>query len=78
MSDIWCLETDKQQFASEHLSSIANIAITGDRKAQNYLKKLWPECSWQTIKERIMVEESTWYVFWIDGVNQHLVNLQDD
>ncbi len=41
------------------LADIAEAAINGNRKLQNYLKKLWPECSWQTIKERLQIEVST-------------------
>lgn len=75
ISDVWKLESEAQDFASEDLSHYAELAIGGCRKAQNYLKKLWPECNWQTIKERITEEGSIWYVFWMDGVNQHLTNL---
>lgn len=78
LSDVWCLESSDQEFASDHLSQICNIAIAGNRKAQNYLKSLWPECKWLTIKNRIMAEGSTWYVFWMDGVNQHLFSLMRD
>jgi len=76
MDDVWVLETSEQDFASEDLSRITEVAINGDRTWQNYLKKLWPECSWQTIKERISAEGSIWYVFWMDGVNQHLANIR--
>lgn len=45
--------------SSVEFADIAEAAINGDRKLQNYLKKLWPECSWQTIKERLQIEGST-------------------
>lgn len=76
MNDVWCLESSCQEHASNELSIIAQSAIDGERSCQNYLKKLWPECSWKTIKERIMAEGSIWYVFWMDGVNQHIDNQQ--
>jgi len=71
------LESEEQNAASDDLSVIAENAVGGHCKSQNYLKKLWPECSWSTIKERIMVEGSAWYVFWMDGVNQHLANIKN-
>ncbi len=58
----------------EELSRIASFAIAGHRKSQNYLKKLWPECNWAIIKERLQTEGSVWVVWWMDGVNQHLQN----
>jgi len=74
MNDVWILETQEQEATSEHLSTIVDLAIDGDKQSQNYLKELWPECSWQTIKERLLTEGSIWYVFWMDGVNQHFIN----
>ena len=50
-------------------------ALNGKRASLNYLKTLWPECSRATIKERLNTESSAWYVWWIDGVNQHLANI---
>ncbi len=76
MDSTWCLEDSSQIVASDDLSMIVQRAIKGNRAYQNYLKKLWPECNWQTIKERVMAEGSIWYVFWMDGVNQHLANNQ--
>lgn len=77
MADVWQLENDQQIAASEDLSIIAKGAVTKHHRiAQNYLKTLWPECSWKTIKERLVTEGSVWYVWWMDGVNQHILNTQ--
>ncbi len=75
ISDVWQLESAEQLEANYDLSKVVEFAIAGDRKEQNYLKKLWPECNWVTIKERVLAKGSIWYVFWMDGVNQHAVNL---
>ena len=74
LTDVWHLESATQKWAGIELADIAEAAINGNRKLQNYLKKLWPKCSWITIKERLQIEGSVWYVWWMDGVNQHLQN----
>jgi len=74
LSDVWKLESDLQEQAAIHLGEIVELAFSGSRKAQNYLKKLWNN-DWQTIKERLNTEGSVWYVWWMDGVNQHLANI---
>ncbi len=73
MNDVWQLENYQQIMAGKDLSRIAELAITGHRKSQNYLKKLWGE-KWPCIKEKLLVEGSVWYVWWMDGVNQHIIN----
>ena len=73
LSDVWSLETDQQETAYEDLMRITDLAIAGHRKSQNYLKKLWDE-SWPSIKEKLLTDGSVWYVWWMDGVNQHLKN----
>ena len=69
------LETPKELIASEDLNIICKEAMEGNRKTQNYLKKLWDNESWKSIKEKLNTEGSVWYVWWIDGVRQHLINL---
>jgi len=76
MDNVIKLETVEQDCASDELSLIAEFACNGHRISQNYLKKLWPECSWSTIKDRLNAEGSVWYVWWMDGVNQHLLNVE--
>jgi len=60
--------------ARDDLNRIIELALTGKRKSQNYLKKLWNN-DWQTIKERINTGGSAWYVWYMDGINQHLINM---
>lgn len=73
MDTVWQLENEQQIAASEDLNIIIELALASNRKAQNYLKKLWGD-TWQTIKERVQVEGSCWYVWYLDGVNQHIIN----
>lgn len=76
ISDVWQLENEQQIAASEDLNVFIMQALNGKRSSLNYLKTLWPECSWQTIKDRLNTEGSVWYVWWMDGVNQHIINNQ--
>ena len=73
MNDVWQLENEQQITASDDLNILIEIALGGNRKSQNYLKKLWGDTC-QTIKERVNTEGSVWYVWYIDGVNQHIAN----
>ena len=77
MGDVWKFETGDQDIAAEELNIIIGAAI--DRhstSARNYLKRLWRGDSWNTIKTRAMTEGSIWYVWYMDGVNQHLCNMR--
>lgn len=31
---------------------------------------------WQSVKTKLETEGSVWYVWWMDGVRQHIVNYQ--
>lgn len=73
MTAVWQLENQKQIVASEDLNIIIELALAGNRKLQKYLKKLWGD-TWQTIKKRVNTEGSVWYVWYMDGVNQHIAN----
>jgi len=75
ISDVWEIETAGQKIAAENLSIFCEKAIKGDRKAQNYLKKLWGE-KWTSIKEKLQTESSVWYVWYMDGVNAHCENMK--
>ena len=74
LTDVWQLENSQEIVASEDLNIIIEIALAGNRKLQNYLKRLWGD-SWQTIKKRVNTEGSVWYVWYMDGVNQHAINI---
>jgi len=64
-----------QQFALDDLNRITDLAIAGQRKSQNYLCKLWDNESWPSIKAKLLTQGSAWYVWWMDGVQQHLCNI---
>ena len=76
MDDVWTLESGDQEAASDDLSIIIDHAMQfGGVSERAYLRKLWDGESWQSIKEKLQVEGSAWYVWWMDGVNAHLRNL---
>ena len=78
MSNVWVLETSDEEIASESLNIIADAAIEGSKKAQNYLRKLWNNESWNSIKQKLKTEGSIWYVWYMDGVRQHLINISKE
>lgn len=59
--------------ANEDLVAIAENALNGVDNSIEYLVILWEE-PWEFIKDKLMNEGSQWYCWWMDGVNQHLVN----
>jgi hypothetical protein len=68
VSDVWTVWND--------LNRIANDALKGKVSAKNYLRKLWDNESWISIKKKLETEGSIWYDWWMDGVNHHLINLE--
>jgi len=72
MNTVWTLESHEQELAAEVVNSIVEEAFAGSRKAQNYLRKLWDGEKWSSIKEKLEVEGSSWYVWFMDGVNHHI------
>jgi hypothetical protein len=78
-SDVWTLTNADQDFASEDLNLIINQAMKfGGASARAYLRKLWDNESWASIKAKLQVESSAWVVWYMDGVNAHLRNLLKD
>ena len=76
--DIWSFETDKELNAIDSLNLIASSALDGDLSSQQELVDLWEE-PWQSIKKKLEMEGSTWYVWWMDGVRKYMTeNLEDD
>ena len=49
LTDVWTLETPAEEMAIFGLNLIIDAAYNGDRKAQNYLRKLW-DMKWADIK----------------------------
>lgn len=76
LGDVWTLETLSEEVAGEELRIIVDLALDKHSTwARNYLKTLWPEDSWERIKEKLLAEGSIWYVWWMDGVRQHAANM---
>ncbi len=75
LTDVWTLETPNEEAASVDLNFIVEAAFKHSRRAINYLRKLWDGESWQSIKSKLEVEGSAWYVWWMDGVRRHLTNI---
>jgi hypothetical protein len=63
--------------ASDELNWIIDHALNGNRKAINLLRKLWDNEEWESIKKKLAVEGSCWYVWYMDGVHA-LMNYQKD
>ena len=76
-TDVWKLETADQDFASDDLNHIIDTAMTfHGNSARAYCRHLWNE-KWPSIKSKLMVEGSAWYVWYMDGVNHHLCHLAE-
>jgi len=77
LTDVWNLESREQEYASEDLRSIIRDAFTfGGGASRSYLRTLWDGERWPSIKKKLMTEGSTWYVWYMDGVNRHLFNMK--
>lgn len=72
MGDVWNLESPDQEIASQDLNSIVTQALDGDVSLQEFLSNLWDGESWESIKEKLETEGSTWQVWWMDGVNKFM------
>jgi len=77
-SVVWQLESNKEKIASDDLNRYVALALPpyNDRHSKNYLRKIWEGESWESIKKKLETEGSTWYVWWMDGVHQHMTNHQ--
>lgn len=73
MSDVWQLETPVEQCACVVLNNVIDAAMDGDHEKQDFLRKLQNGESWESIKEKLEVEGSTWYVWYLDGVHQFML-----
>jgi hypothetical protein len=81
MGDVWKLEGLDDDYAWEDLQGIIDKAVTFHGvHERSYLRKLWDNESWKSVKEKLYSEGSTWYVWWMDGVRAHrriLEKIQD-
>lgn len=76
LTDVWKLETPDEELASEDLNIIIEQAFKfGGSSHRAYLRRLWDGEPWHSIKRKLITEGSTWYVWYMDGVRQHLYNL---
>jgi hypothetical protein len=74
LGDVWVLETNQEERASDALNALyVEPALEGNRHAQDYLRKLWDNESWASIKEKLETEGSVWYVWWMDGVHAFMM-----
>ena len=75
LTDVWTLEAPEEEMAIDELNMIIERAFEFKGTSERaYLRKLWDDESWKSIKAKLMVESSDWYVWYMDGVRQHLVN----
>ena len=76
LDTIWKLETPDEDFASDDLNMIIDEAMRFRGVSERtYLRRLWDGESWKSIKAKLMTEGSAWYVWYMDGVRQHLYNI---
>ena len=74
VGDVWSFETPDENIACDMINNIYQKALKrSGTKERNILKDCF-EDGWDTIKEKFEVEGSVWYVWYMDGVNQHIAN----
>lgn len=78
LTDVWELETPDEKAAEADLRDIVDAAFEGDTTAQEYLRLLWTNESWESIKAKLETESSAWYVWYMYGIRQHLKNNYPD
>ena len=81
--DVWKFETGDQDWASDDMNVLLQQARNeiptsfGQRmKLIKYLRSLWDNESWASIKSKLETEGSVWIVWYYDGLNAHLRNLK--
>ena len=77
MTDVWIFESPEQMEAADDLNFIISRALDNNRPAQNFLKKIWVRETWSAIKEKLETKGSTWYVWFMDGVNAYVRHMRD-
>ena len=77
LTDVWTLETPQEEIGAHLLGMICDDAIEGDTGAQDYLRGLWGGESWESIEKKLSYEDSTWYVWWMDGVRAFCHDTQE-
>jgi hypothetical protein len=77
MGDVWTLESSEEEFASDDLNTVIDKAMKFEGVSERtYLRRLWDGESWGSIKKKLLTKGSVWYVWYMDGVRQHLMNFK--
>lgn len=75
VGDVWVLEGEKEQRASDVLDMVCTLAMEGDKGEQKTCETVWDE-KWSSIRSKLRdMEEkggSIWYVWWMDGVRKFM------
>lgn len=70
INDVWDLESPDEKVTSDILSGYCSVALDGNKVNQQFLRGLWDNESWESIKKKLETEGSVWYVWWMDGVRK--------
>lgn len=77
------LETISERDAEDEINAMIEsvrrqlLSFGGRMIVIKYLRLLWDNESWQSIKNKLDADGSEWYVWFMDGVRHHLVNIKD-
>ena len=72
------LESTEEELASHDLRAmITRARESKDPEIILFLRRLWDDESWEFICQKIDVQGSTWYVWWMDGVRAFMRKTQD-
>jgi uncharacterized OB-fold protein len=77
-SEVWQLESPGEEYAAQILSNIAQRAIDGDKDEQAYLRSIWDGEPWEKIEKKLQTEGSVWYVWWMDGVHNFMMQMSEE
>ena len=74
--DVLEIETMDEQSAVDDLNFVVAKAYKPSGKYERlYLMKvIWPGESWKSIKQKLDTGGSIWYVWYIDGVRNHIIH----
>ncbi|MBT9174285.1 MAG: hypothetical protein DDT21_02698 [Syntrophomonadaceae bacterium] len=76
MSGMWKLESREQKFASYILGNLVEKAEK-EEKLRKLLEHIFEE-DWETIKKKVEEKGSTWYDWWVYGVNRFIGMHRDE
>lgn len=68
-------ERKEVEAAYDDMDFLVDSALEqNDKGAQKYLRELWDNESWDSIKEKLQTEGSAWHVWYMDGVHALIAN----